>query len=94
MSILPGASLPVRIPPEFHGSRGQEDCIEAEIEDLLRKEGIRELAHSQHRSSGAVYSTLFTVPKPGGKFRPCLNLRPANACFLHRHFKMEGLETV
>jgi hypothetical protein len=94
ISLLRDSKLPTRRPPEFHGTRAQEECIEAEIADLLSKHAIRELPPHEWWTTGAVYSTLFTVPKQDGSFRPCLNLKPCNACVLHRTFKMEGIDTV
>jgi hypothetical protein len=94
VSLLPGSQLPHRRPPEFHGSRAAEECIATEIGDLLDKGAIRELPPSEWWTAGCVFSTLFTVPKADGTLRPCLNLKPCNLCIRHRHFHMEGIETV
>ena len=94
ITLLHGTQLPSRRPPEFRGTRAQEECIETEIADLLAKDAIRELPPCEWWTTGSVYSTIFTVPKQDGSFRPCLNLKPCNTCILHRTFKMEGINTV
>ena len=94
VSLLPGSTLPRQRPSEFHGSRAAEECIETEIAALLDKGAIRELPPAEWWTAGCVFSTLFTVPKADGTLRPCLNLKPCNLCILHKHFRMEGIETV
>ena len=48
--------------------------LEAEVEDLLRKDTI-EIVPFQERNLG-FYSTFFLVSKKNGKMRPIINMRP------------------
>ena len=66
--------------------------IEAEVEDLLRKDAIQKVPF-QERNLG-FYSTFFLVPKKNGKMRPIINLRPLNKYLWKTHFKMDTLSKV
>jgi hypothetical protein len=39
-------------------------------------------------------SSIFTIPKKSGGFRPVINLKALNNFVTYNHFKMEGLQTV
>ena len=63
------------------------DILEAEVEDLLRKDAI-EIVPLYEINSG-FYSTFFLVPKKSRKMRPVINLRPLNIYLRKTHFKMD-----
>nr|KAG5695291.1 hypothetical protein BaRGS_028226 [Batillaria attramentaria] len=66
-------------------------ALRSEVAALLQKQAT-ELVSSV--SSPAFYSCLFVVPKPGGKWRPVIDLSALNA-FLHApHFRMETVAAV
>nr|KAG5707751.1 hypothetical protein BaRGS_003326 [Batillaria attramentaria] len=66
-------------------------ALRSEVAALLQKQAT-ELVGSV--SSPAFYSRLFVVPKPGGKWRPVIDLSALNA-FLHApHFRMETAAAV
>ena len=68
------------------------NILEAEVEDLLRKDAI-EMVPFQEINCG-FYSTFFLVPKKNGKMRPVINLRPLNKYLRKTHFKMDTLSKV
>ena len=68
------------------------NILEAEVEDLLRKDAI-EMVPLQEINCG-FYSTFFLVPKKNGKMRPVINLRPLNKYLRKTHFKMDTLSKV
>ena len=68
------------------------NILEAEVEDLLRKDAI-EMVPLQEINCG-FYSTFFLVPKKNVKMRPVINLRPLNKYLRKTHFKMDTLSKV
>lgn len=66
----------------------QIEIIEFEISTLL---GIREIEEAQEIG---LISSIFTIPKKSGGFRPVINLKALNNFVVYNHFKMEGLPTV
>lgn len=55
---------------------------------LLEKEAIIETDNS------GFISGIFLIPKKSGGFRPIINLNELNSYLVHRHFKLEGVQTV
>jgi hypothetical protein len=66
----------------------QLEIIESEISALLEKRAIEET-----QEIGFI-SSIFTIPKKSGGFRPVINLKALNNFTVYNHFKMEGLPTV
>ena len=58
---------------------------DTEINNLLEKGAIVR----SDEEWGQFISTIFIVPKPGGKFRPVINLRFLNDYIEYNHFKQE-----
>lgn len=77
--------------PLFAGTAEQMEVLDAEVASLLRKGATEEVTTEQQ---GGWVSTLFCVPKPGDRWRPCLNLKPLNQFVAHQAFRMEGLKVV
>lgn len=57
--------------------------------ELLDQQVISQVPHAEH--SQGVYSHVFVVRKPSGKFRLILNLRPLNKFIRYKHFRMESI---
>ena len=70
--------------------REQVKVLEEEIHNLLQKQAIQ---HCPHKSLG-YYSSMFVVPKKGGKWRPIINLRTLNSYVKTPHFKMETIHNL
>ena len=65
--------------------------LQAEIETLLQKQAIEEV-HSPN--SPGFYSRLFVVPKPGGKWRPIIDLKALNHHLMIPKLRMESLQSI
>lgn len=74
--------------PKF--SREENELIQVEIEKLLEKGAIKQVAHSEDQFLGH----LFLRPKKDGSQRPIFNLKPLNKHIAYQHFKMEGLPEI
>jgi hypothetical protein len=79
-----------RVPniPKF--SLAEQGIIQTEINNLLRI-GAIETCQS---SNGEFISQVFARPKPSGKVRLILNLKPLNVFVKYEQFKLEHLEIV
>jgi hypothetical protein len=66
------------------------ETLEAEIQELLQKGAISPVPPG----SKGFWSTVFLVPKPGGSWRPILNLKPLNQFIATRTFKMDTLQRI
>ena len=66
--------------------------LEKEVERMLQEGAIREMSPEEARRS--VRSSIYTVPKKGGKRRPVVNLRWINSHLHHQHFKMLTMKDV
>jgi hypothetical protein len=75
-------------PPNKVTGDSQLEIIESEISALLEKRAIEET-----KEIGFI-SSIFTIPKKSGGFRPVINLKALNNFVVYNHFKMEGLQTV
>ena len=69
-------------------SRSEHQAIEAEVQALLVKSGVRKL----HLQSNQFTSRLFVVPKKDGSLCPMINLKPLNSHMSNQHFKMERIQ--
>ena len=63
--------------------------IRQEIANLLSKGAIRKVSQEEASQSLGHYSKIFTVPKPGGKWRVVINLKPLNEFVAKETFRME-----
>ena len=81
-----------KYPIPHHFSNKQVGIISDEVQALLDKGAIVECTGDT--CSGEFISNIFLVPKPGGKFRPVINLKNLNQFVTPHHFKMEGLHSV
>ena len=70
----------------------QAHVISDEVEALLHKDAIIDCI--EDTSSDKFISNIFLVPKPGGKFRPVIDLKKLNQFVAPQHFEMEGLHSV
>ena len=64
----------------------QEEALDREIEELLRKKAVEPVT-----SQGGFYSPMFAVPKTDGGWRPIINLKRLNSYIEVSHFKMESI---
>ena len=62
--------------------------VESEIDALLGKKAIEET-----QEFGFI-SSIFTISKKSGGFRPVVNLKVLNKFVVYNHFKMESLPTL
>ena len=67
----------------------QMTVIRSEIASLLAKGAIREVPRAEAESVPGHYSQIFAVPKPGGKWRVVINLKPLNEYVAKETFTME-----
>ena len=68
--------------------------VRAEVISLLEINAIRKLSHSEAVSTPGHYAQIFAVPKPGGKWRVVINLKPLNEHVLKETFRMETSKDV
>ena len=61
-------------------------ALRQEVSSLLQKHAVEIV---QHRQSPGFYSHLFVVPKPGGRWRPVIDLSVLNRHLVIPKFKME-----
>ena len=62
------------------------NVIRSEISDLLEKGAIRKVSKEEATTTLGHYSQIFAVPKPGGKWRVVINLKPLNEFVRQRNF--------
>jgi len=75
--------------PSEGGSKHQ--IMSLEIQKLLQKSVIEKV---QVKDSPGFYSRLFVVPKPGGKWRPIIDLKALNYHLKIPKFAMESLQSI
>jgi hypothetical protein len=68
----------------------QRDALQQAVSEMLRVGAIRETRPRRD----SVESLLFCVPKAGGGWRPCLDLRPLNEHVEAPRFSLEGLRAL
>ena len=56
-------------------SSSKMEVIREEIRDLVLKAAMRKVPMSEAKAKKGFYSKMFYVPKPGGKWRPIIDLR-------------------
>ena len=61
--------------------------MEHEIQELLKKDAIKQTSHSQNQ----FMNNIFLEEKKNGPYRPVINLKQLNQFLLYHHFKMKGL---
>ena len=60
----------------------------------MDKGAIREVSADEAASNPGHYSKIFAVPKPGGKWRVVINLKPLNEFVAKESFRMETVRDV
>lgn len=78
-----------KIPTPIQFTESEEKQIDLEIKSMLEKEIIKPSVHEQ----GEYISNIFIRQKNDGSVRTILNLRSLNEMVVHRHFKMETLQS-
>ena len=73
---------------------GAMNVVRKEIAVLLEKNAIRKLSWEEANKNLGHYSQIFTVPKPGGKHRVVINMKPLNEQVQKEKFKMETAKDV
>ena len=68
--------------------------IRSEIKTLLEKGAIRKVSQQEAVATPGHYAQIFAVPKPGGKWRVVINLKPLNEHVLKETFRMETTKDV
>lgn len=79
-----------RIPGEIPFNNEEKDLVQAEVQNMLK---LGAIVPSEHETDEFI-STIFIVPKPGGKFRPVINLKYLNEFVHYDHFKQETFKIV
>jgi len=83
---------PLTRKPIWHTHSGQFVPILAkEIQNLLDKGAVERVLDT---SSPGFYSRLFVVPKPGGRWRPIIDLKALNRFLKIPKFHMESLQSI
>ena len=70
------------------------NVVRKEVAALLEKNAIRKVSKNEAENNLGHYSHIFTVPKPGGKHRVVINMKPLNEHVLKEKFKMETVKDV
>ena len=52
--------------------------VRAEVRTLLDKGAVRVVSQEEALATPGHYSQVFAVPKPGGKWRVVINMKPLN----------------
>ena len=81
--MLPPDNWPCNLPCL---TQEQSQILDQEIQNLLQKNAIESTV-----STKGFFSSMFTVPKKDGGWRPIINLRSLNSYLVVSHFKMEGI---
>ena len=76
--------------PSYLGSQEKFGVLQQEVRDMLVKEAIEPI----YPGDPAFYNRLFLVPKPGGKWRPVLDVSRLNKFVVKTRFSMETPQTV
>ena len=89
----PPCTLPT---PDLETKLSQEKMhvIRQEISNLLAKGAIRTVSPEEAIETPGHYSKIFAVPKPGGKWRVVINLKPLNEFVKKETFRMETARDV
>ena len=64
------------------------------IATLLEKNAVRKLNWDEASKNLGHYSQIFTVPKPNGKHRVVINMKPLNEQVKKEKFRMETIKDV
>ena len=68
--------------------------VRAEVRTLLDKGAVRVVSQEEALATPGHYSQVFAVPKPGGKWRVVINMKPLNEFVLKESFRMETVKDV
>ena len=72
----------------------QTKVVKAEVDELVRKKAMRVVPWAEACKSLGHYSQIFAVPKPNGKYRVIINMKPLNKHIVKETFSMESLKEV
>ena len=72
-------------------SPAKMEVIRKEVQSLVSKGAMRKVPMSEARKKKGFYSKMFCVPKPGGKWRPIIDLRCLNEYIKKETFKMDTI---
>ena len=89
----PGLTLPLK-QFETRLSPQQADIVKSEVDELVMKKALRILPYSEAVKNPGYYSKIFVVPKPNGKHRVIINMRPLNKHIEKETFRMESEKEV
>ena len=82
---------PVIREPKSFPDRAKEDILSQEVAKMLGKGALERVLDT---SSPGFYSRLFVVPKPGGRWRPVIDLKALNWYIKCPKFKMESVLSI
>ena len=85
---LPSPDFETRLPEH------RMSVIREEIGKLLQKGAIFKVSEEEATHTPGHYSKIFAVPKPGGKWRVVINLKPLNEFIEKETFHMETARDV
>ena len=70
------------------------EVVREEIKSLLAKKAIRCVPYEEAVANPGHYAKIFAVPKPGGKWRVVINLKPLNEHVQKETFCMETAKDI
>ena len=73
---------------------GAMNVVRKEVATLLEKNAVRKLNWDEASKNLGHYSQIFTVPKPNGKHRVVINMKPLNEQVKKEKFRMETIKDV
>jgi hypothetical protein len=82
---------PLTTEPRSFPDRHRHTILSEEIAKMLAKGALEEVLD---KHSPGFYSRLFVVPKPGGKWRPVIDLKALNWYVKVPRFSMESLQSI
>ena len=95
--IFEDGPLPCTLPAKKFETKLPEqrmEVIRSEISNLLGKGAIRVVPREEAYANPGHYSKIFAVPKPVGKWRVVINLKPLNEFVAKETFRMETARDV
>lgn len=91
-------SRPPLVPPsaqcETRLAKDQSIIVQKEIDDLVSKGALKIISRAEAKRVPGYYSKVFVVPKPDGKHRVIINMKPLNQYIKKETFRMESEKEV
>ena len=75
-------------------STEQTRIVKQEVDELVMKKAMRVVSRQEAIKSLGHYSQVFVVPKPNGKHRVIINMKPLNKHIVKETFSMESCKEV